>query len=170
MSEPQTLISAVRKAVASTDMNQPLAMATTMDEVIATAIAPRRFKMLLLGLFALLAAVLATVGIYGVITYSCNQRTHEFGVRMALGAERCEILKLVVQQGLWLTLMGVGIGLTGAYLLTRFMATLLYGVKPTDPLTYTAVTLLLVGIAVLASYIPARRATRLDAAAVLRGE
>ena len=168
--EPQNLTAAVRKAVAGIDKNQPLSEAATMDEIIANSVAPRRFRMLLLGLFVLLALVLAAVGTYGVIAYTCSQRTHEFGVRLALGAEQGDILKLVIRQGFMLALIGVGVGIGGAYALTRFLATLLYGVKPTDPVTFTAVSLLLMCVTVLASYIPARRAMKVDPMLALRYE
>ncbi|MGH9403105.1 MAG: ABC transporter permease, partial [Terriglobia bacterium] len=169
-SDPHMLAGAVRSAVQQVDKNQPLFDVTTMDEVIASAVAPRRFKMLLLGLFALLALILAAVGIYGVIAYFCSQRTHEFGIRMALGAQRKDVLKLVVGQGLKLTLIGVGAGIISALVLTRFLSSLLYGVKPTDPLTFIAVSLTLAGVALLASYIPARRAAKVDPMVALRHE
>jgi putative ABC transport system permease protein len=167
---PQALVAPVRKAVESIDKNQPVSEATTMDEVIAGLVAPRRFQMMLLGLFALLALMLAAVGIYGVVSYSCSLRVHEFGVRMALGAERRDLLGLVIRQGARLALIGVCVGLGGALALTRFLSSMLYGVKPTDPLTLLAVSLLLAVVALLASYIPARRATNVDPMVALRYE
>jgi putative ABC transport system permease protein len=141
-----------------------------MDEVIAKSVAPRRFRMLLLGLFALLALLLAVIGIYGVIAYSSTQRTHEFGVRIALGADRQDILKLVVRQGFKLALLGVGIGVGGALLLTRVLSSLLYEVSAHDPLTFAGVAALLMLVALAASYIPARRAMKVDPIVALRYE
>jgi putative ABC transport system permease protein len=167
---PQALVAAVRKAVEGIDRNQPLSETTTMDEVIASLVAPQRFQMMLLGLFAMLALVLAAVGIYGVVSYSCSQRVHEFGVRMALGAERRDLLGLVIRQGARLALIGVCVGLGGALALTRFLSSMLYSIKPTDPATLLAVSLLLAVVALLASYIPARRATKVDPMVALRYE
>jgi putative ABC transport system permease protein len=167
---PQGLVSAVRNAVESVDKNQPLAEEATMDEVIARSVAPRRFQTMLLGLFALLALVLAAVGIYGVVSYSCSQRVHEFGIRVALGAERRDLLQMVIRQGTKITLIGVCVGVGGALALTRFLSGLLYGVKPTDPLTLLGVSLFLTAVALLASYIPARRATKVDPMVALRYE
>jgi len=141
-----------------------------MDEVIARSVAPRRLQMMLLGLFALLALVLAAVGIYGVVSYSCSQRVHEFGIRMALGAERRDLLQLVIRQGAMLALLGVGIGMGGALALTRFLSSMLYEVKPTDPPTLLGVSLILAAVALLASYIPACRATKVDPMVALRYE
>ncbi len=169
-SNPQMLAGAVREAVQSIDKNQPLSDTTTMDEVIAKSVAPRRFRMFLLGLFALLALLLAVIGVYGVIAYSSSQRTHEFGVRIALGADRQDILKLVVRQGFKLALLGVSIGVAGAFLLTRFLSSLLYEVSPHDPLTFAGVAALLMLVALAASYIPARRAMRVDPMVALRYE
>jgi len=168
--DPQPLVKTVRGAIESIDKNQPLSDATTMDEVIAGLVAPRRFQMMLLGLFALLALVLAAVGVYGVVSYSCSLRVHEFGVRMALGAERRDLLGLVIRQGARLALIGVFAGLGGALALTRYLSSMLYGIKPTDPLTLLAVSLLLAAVALLASYIPARRATNVDPIVALRYE
>jgi putative ABC transport system permease protein len=133
-------------------------------------VAGRRFSMLLLGVFAGLALVLASVGIYGVISYTATQRTHEIGIRMALGAERADVLRMVVGHGLRLSLIGIGAGLAAALGLTRLMSSMLFGVRPTDFGTFAAVSLLLAGVAALASYVPARRATRVDPIIALRYE
>ncbi len=169
-SNPLMLAGAVREALQSIDKNQPLSDTTTMDEVIAKSVAPRRFRMLLLGLFALLALLLAVIGVYGVIAYSSSQRTHEFGVRIALGADRRDILNLVVRQGFKLALLGVSSGVAGALLLTRFLSGLLYEVSPHDPLTFAGVATLLMLVALAAIYIPARRAMRVDPMVALRYE
>ena len=169
-SNPPMLAGAVRAAVLSIDKNQPLSDTTTMDEVIGKSVAPRRFQMLLLGLFALLALVLAVIGVYGVIAYSSNRRTHEFGVRTALGADPGDILNLVVRQGFKIALFGVGSGVVGAFILSRFLSSLLYEVSPHDPLTFAGVATLLTLVALAASYIPARRATRVDPMVALRYE
>jgi predicted permease len=142
----------------------------TMDEIVAASRARPRFLTQLLGMFSLTALVLASIGIYGVISYSVAQRTREFGVRMALGAQTSDVLRLVLRRGVMLTLSGLLIGLLGAIVLTRFLASLLFGVTPTDPVTFTVVPLVLAGVALLASYFPARRATRVDPLQALRYE
>ncbi|PYT82619.1 MAG: hypothetical protein DMG41_32910 [Acidobacteria bacterium] len=169
-SNPETLASAVRSAVASVDNNQPVSEIMTMDEVLANSVAPRRFRALLLGLFAALALLLAVIGIYGVIAYSCSLRTSEFGIRIALGAKESDILKLVVRQGFGLTIIGLGAGIAGAIGLTRYLSSLLYEVKPTDPMTFVLVSAILAGVALFASCIPARRAMRVDPMVALRYE
>jgi putative ABC transport system permease protein len=141
-----------------------------MEEVLSDSIARQRFSMLLLAVFAGVALALAAVGLYGVMSYTVAQRTREIGLRMALGAQRGDVLRLVVGQGLRLVFVGVGIGLAAALALTRLMSSLLYGVSATDPLTLAVISLLLVSVAALASYIPARRATKVDPLVALRYE
>jgi putative ABC transport system permease protein len=141
-----------------------------MEQIISDSLTERRFAMLLLIIFASTALVLAAVGIYGVMSYAVSRRTHELGVRIALGAPRGEILRLVVRDGMAMAAAGAAVGLAGALGLTRFLASLLYGVRPADPLTLAAVLLLFGGIAVLACYIPAWRATRVDPLVALRYE
>jgi putative ABC transport system permease protein len=168
--EPTSMSTAVRNAVAAIDPELPVFNISTMDERLAASVAPRRFNLVLLASFALLAMLLASVGIYGVVSYSVSQRTHEVGVRMALGAQRRDVLKVILAQGMVLLLIGIGIGLVGAFLLTRFLASLLYGVRPTDSATFAAVSLLLAVVAIVACYIPARRATKVDPMVALRYE
>ena len=168
--EPASLAAAVRTAVWEIDKDQPISNIKTMEEILGDSIARQRFSMLLLGIFAGVALLLAAVGIYGVMSYSVAQRTHEIGIRMALGAQTGAVLKLAVGYGLKLVVAGVLIGLVAAFALTRLMATLLFGVTPTDPATFALISLLLVGVAAVASYIPARRATKVDPLVALRYE
>ncbi len=166
--EPAALAPAVRRAVWSLDRSVTISQVQTMEQVVTQANARPRFYLLLLGTFAAVALILAAVGIYGVISYSVSRRRHEIGLRMALGAGERDVLRLVVRQGMRVALMGAGAGLAGALLLTRLMSTLLYGVGSTDPLTFSLVTLVLTAVALVASYIPARRATRIDPLVALR--
>jgi putative ABC transport system permease protein len=168
--DPASLANAARTVVQSVDKNQPLSEISTMDDIISESIAPRRFRMLLLALFALLALALATIGIYGVMSYNVEQRTHEIGVRTALGAARSDILRLVLSQGVKVTLIGILCGLASAFVLTRFVASLLYSVSTTDPLTFILVPLLLSAAALAACYIPARSASKLNPMDALRTE
>jgi len=168
--DPLTLVSAVRNELQQMDPEQPMAAIATMDELLSGSLSRSRFTMLVLGVFAALALVLASVGIYGVIAYSVTQRTQEFGIRIALGASRRDVLRLVLGQGTRLTLLGIGMGIVAALVVTRLMATLLYGISATDPVTFTAVALLLALVALAACYIPARRATRVDPIVALRYE
>jgi len=167
---PASLASAVRAQVVAIDPEQPIYNVSTLEQTLSDSVAPQRFNMALLGIFASIALSLATVGIYGVTAFSVTQRTHEIGIRLALGAQRQDVLKLVVGQGLKLTLMGAGVGMMGALALTRFLSSLLYGVTPTDPLTFVVVSLVLTSVALAACYIPARRATKVDPIVALRYE
>ena len=168
--DPLSVVSAVRAQVAGPTEDQPLYAVQTMEQVIAGSLAERRFTMLLLIIFASTALVLAAVGIYGVMSYAVTRRTHELGVRMALGASRRTVLRLVLREGMVLAAIGTGVGLAAALGLTRFLASLLYGVRPADPVTLVAVALLLAGIALLACGVPAWRATKVDPMVALRYE
>jgi len=167
---PRLWEGAVRRHLASVDKDQPPHHVATLEELQAGSLTPRRVNMLLLGAFAFLGLILASVGIYGVVSYSVSQRTHEIGVRMALGAERGDVLRVVVVQSLRSALIGIGIGVVASLAITWLLQTMLFGVKPTDPGTFFAVGLLLSGVALLASYIPARRATKVDPMVALRYE
>ena len=168
--EPLSLVPAVRAQVAGPTRDQPVYAVRTMEQIISGSLAERRFTMLLLIIFAATALLLAAVGIYGVMSYAVTRRTHELGIRTALGASRGEIVGLVVRQGMRLAAIGMAAGLVAALALTRLMAGLLYGVRPADPATLATVTLLLGGFALLACYIPARRATAVDPVVALRCE
>jgi putative ABC transport system permease protein len=169
-SEPASLAQAVKQQIWRVDSQLPVSKLKTMNDVAAASFAARRFNMFLLAIFASLALVLSAVGIYGVMSYIVTQRTQEIGIRMALGARTTDVLKLVLRNGMTLTLMGVAIGLAGAFALTRLLTTLLFGVKPTDRATFIAVSMVLVFVALLACYLPARRATKVDPLVALRYE
>ncbi len=168
--DPTNLTAAIRNAVLQLDKEQPIADVRTLDQLLSTSIAQQRFSMLLLGVFAAVAMLLAAVGIYGVLSYSVTQRTHEVGIRMALGAGRHDVLRLLIGHGMLLTLIGVAAGLAAAFALTRLMSTLLFDVSATDPITFGLIALLLVTVALLACWIPARRATKVDPLVALRRE
>jgi putative ABC transport system permease protein len=168
--DPLSLVSGVRKEVQAMDPDQPIAAIRTMNDWVNLSVAAPRYRTTLLALFAALAMVLAATGIYGVMSYSVAQRTHEIGVRMALGARQLDVLKLVVRQGMVLALVGVVLGLAGAFALTRVMATLLFGVTAKDPITFGAVAALLLAVAFIACFVPARRATKVDPLVALRYE
>jgi len=164
------VIPALQAEVGAIDKDQPIFNVRTMNQIITESMAPQRLSAFLFAGFALIALVLAGVGIYAVISYSIAQRTHEIGIRMALGAQAGDIFRLVVKQSMTLILVGIAIGGIGAFAVTRLMASILYGVSASDPVTFTCVALLLGGIAFLACYIPARRATRIDPMVALRYE
>ncbi|HZM90856.1 MAG TPA: ABC transporter permease [Blastocatellia bacterium] len=168
--DPLALTSAIRGAVQSIDKDQPIANVATMEEILSRSVGEPRFRTLLLGVFAALALVLAAIGIYGVMSYTVARRTHEIGIRMALGARPKDTLMLIVGQGLGLALIGVGVGFAGAFGLTQLLSSLLFGVSPTDLSTFVVIALLLTGVAAVACYIPARRATRVDPMLALRCE
>ncbi|HEV2834520.1 MAG TPA: ABC transporter permease [Pyrinomonadaceae bacterium] len=169
-SDPNLLMSAVRSAVKEIDPDQPIFNPQTMDEIRAESVAPERLNLTLLSLFAGIALVLAIVGIYGVMSYSVTQRTHEIGIRMAIGARPRDVFTMVLGHGMKLTLIGVGIGLALAFALTRLMETMLFGVKPTDAATFTVISVLLTTVALLACYLPGRRATKVEPTISLRYE
>jgi len=167
---PDAVAAAVRREVLALDHDQPVYSIRTLPDVMSEAVATPRFRTLLLVVFAAIALVLAVVGIYGVMSYAVTQRTHEFGIRMALGAQTSDVLKLVVGHGMALALAGVLMGLVASFALTRVLAGLLYGVTPTDPVTFACVSLLLVAVALAACLIPARRAAKVDPLVALRYE
>jgi putative ABC transport system permease protein len=169
-SDPLSLVAAVRSAVSSVDSDQPLYNIKTMDEVLSNSMAPQRFSTWMLGIFAAIAMVLAATGIYGVMSYSVSQRTHEIGIRMALGASRGDVLKMVTGRGMVLTSIGVVIGLGAAFGVTQWMSSLLFGVTATDVVTFVSIPLILVIVALVACFIPARRATKIDPIQALRYE
>jgi putative ABC transport system permease protein len=171
--EPATFVPAIKAAVYGAGSDQPVFNVQTMQQIVSGSMSSQRFPMIMLGAFAALALLLASVGIYGVISYSVTQRVHEIGIRMALGAEKRTIFQLVIGQGLRLALMGLAIGVTAALILTRLLSSfshLLYGVGASDPATFASVAGVLTGVALLACYIPARRAMRVDPMAALRYE
>jgi ABC-type antimicrobial peptide transport system permease subunit len=168
--DPISLLPALKARIWEVNATQPIYAASVMADSIDASLKSRRFSLWLLSSFAVLALALAVVGIYGVMSYATSQRTHEIGLRMALGAASKDIVGLVLKQGMRLTLIGVGAGLLASFALTRLMRGMLYGVSATDPLTFAAVSLALVGVALLACYAPARRATKVDPMVALRSE
>jgi putative ABC transport system permease protein len=168
--DPNQLVSAGREQVKALDPEQPIYSPRTMGEIRAESVAPERLNLTLLSLFAGIALVLAIVGIYGVMSYSVTQRTHEIGIRMAIGASRADVFRMILGHGMKLALIGIGVGLVGAFTLTRLMATMLFGVEPTDATTFASIAALLVTVALLACYLPGRRATKVDPVISLRYE
>ena len=164
------LTESIRREVRGVDPNEPVFGVRTMNAVVAAALAQQRFTMLLLALFAATALVLSSIGIYGVMAYFVAQRTHEIGIRMALGAAPRDVLAMVLGQGARLAATGVVAGLVGAFALTRAIGTLLFDVSPRDPMTYASLSVALTAVALLACYVPARRATRVDPIRALKYE
>jgi putative ABC transport system permease protein len=167
-SDPSSLTSSILQQISRVDPDQPVFRVKTMDQYLGESMGPRRLSTTLLGAFAAFALLLAAIGVYSVMNYLVSQRRHEIGIRMALGASQREILKLVVGQGMWISLLGIGFGIAAALLLTRIMTSLLYGITPSDPLTYIANSLMLLAVALLACLIPARRAMSVDPIIALR--
>ncbi|MFY9550833.1 MAG: FtsX-like permease family protein, partial [Thermoanaerobaculia bacterium] len=167
---PGALGAAIEKEVRAADPELPIYAVRTMDEAMASTVSQRRFAMRLLLLFAVTALLLSAIGVYGVMAFSVAQRRHEIGIRMALGARPRDVQRLLLTQGARLALLGVGIGLAGAFLLTGALSALLYGVSPRDPVTFAGIAALLTGVALAASYLPARGASRLDPIRALRSE
>ena len=168
--DPLTLAPSIQRQVLAVDPDQPVYKVATMQQLMADSVARRRLSMLLLAVFAATALLLAAVGIYGIIAYTVAQRLHEMGIRMALGASRFDLIRLLLAQSLRTALTGIAVGLVGAAFLTRFLSSLLFSVRAADPVTFTLVALGLVVIALLASYVPARRATSVDPMNALRVE
>jgi putative ABC transport system permease protein len=168
--DPTQMVSTVRSEVNALNPALPVSNIKTISQMIYERVSPKRLMTYILAVFALCALLLASVGIYGVMSYAVSQRTQEIGIRMALGARTADVLKLVVSNGMKLTLVGVAIGLAGAFALTRFLENLLFHVTPTDKVTFAAVAVSLIVVALLASYVPARRATKVDPLVALRDE
>jgi ABC-type antimicrobial peptide transport system permease subunit len=167
---PANLVSTITSQVRSMDPNIPIFDVKTMDQLLSESLARRRFAMFALGLFAMAALLLAMIGIYGVMSYSVAQRTSELGIRVALGASRVDVLRLILQDGLRLALIGLGLGLILSFAATRLLSSLLFGVRPTDLVTFAALSFVLIGVTLFACFIPARRATKIDPLVALRYE
>jgi putative ABC transport system permease protein len=167
---PASAVEGIRAEIRRAAPDLPIQSTLTMDEAVTASVAPPRFRMLLLGLFAVTATLIATCGIYGLMAYAVTQRRREIGVRMALGATRRDVLRLVLTRALQIVLAGVIVGLAGAVGVTRVLQRFLFGVTPTDPIAFTVVTLLLMAVGLLAAWLPAHRATRIDPCAALRAE
>jgi predicted permease len=168
--DPMRLAGAIRAAVSALDKDQTISEMRTLETILSGMLSPRRLSMILLALFAGLALLLAGVGLYGLLQYTMMQQVHDIGIRMALGARPKDVLETALRHGLQLTLVGIAIGATGAFALTRVIRGLLYGVSPTDPFTFACVALVLAAVALLASYLPARRAAKIDPMVALRYE
>jgi putative ABC transport system permease protein len=168
--EPESLSGAVRQVVNEVDKSVPVSNVKTMDHIVSESITQPRFNLFLLGLFGAVAMVLSAAGIYGVTAYTVTQRTHELGIRLALGAQVSDVLKMILGQGMAVIGVGLVVGLAAAFALMRLLRSLLFGVGENDPLTFAAITVVLVFVALIACYIPARRATKVDPLVALRSE
>jgi ABC-type antimicrobial peptide transport system permease subunit len=166
---PASLAPEVRAALRRTDPALPVSDFQTLGELVQRAVSPRRFVLQVLGAFAVAALILASLGIYAVVSYSVGQRMHEFGIRMALGASGADVVRRVMMKTLALTATGIVIGLCGSLAVSKALSALLYGIESTDVVTFAAMATVLTGVALVAGYVPARRATRIDLASVLRG-
>jgi putative ABC transport system permease protein len=169
-STPLRLAGAIRKVVSGIDADQPIGMPVTLEQVDSESVASQRTLTFLVGIFAVMAVGLASMGIYGVMAYFVTRRTHEIGVRMALGAQPQDVRWLVIRQGLKITLIGLALGLVAAFNLTKLLSSYIFGVSPTDPATFVAVSVVLTLVALLGSYLPARRASKVDPMVALRSE
>jgi ABC-type antimicrobial peptide transport system permease subunit len=169
-SNPEVLAQSLRQQVQAVDPNLPVFGERTLEDLVSASLAQRRFAMQMVGIFGLVALLLAGIGIYGVISYAVTQRTREIGIRIALGARSADVLRLVVGQGMILSLIGSGIGIVLTIVLTRFLAGMLFGISPNDPATLVVTSLLLMVVAALACYFPARRATKVDPMVALRDQ
>jgi ABC-type antimicrobial peptide transport system permease subunit len=169
-SSPLSLVESVRQAIQQIDPAQPVANVRTLDDVVGASVAQRRLTLVLLGSFAAVALLLAAIGLYGVIAYVVTQRTREFGIRFALGATRRDVLQLVLGQGMKLVVIGLVLGVAGAFSLTHLLTKLLYEIKPNDPLTFAGVSSVLLVVALFAAWLPARRAAKVDPMVALRYE
>ncbi|MDQ3585380.1 MAG: FtsX-like permease family protein, partial [Acidobacteriota bacterium] len=168
--DPASLIPAIRTRLWEINRTQPFYYVSTMEQLLSDSLKARRFSLTLLGSFAVLALLLAVIGIYGVMSFTTERRTHEIGVRMALGARESDVLRLIIGQGIRLAFVGVALGLVASFVAARLLTSLLYGVSASDPLTFAGVAVLLAAVAFVASYIPARRATKVDPLVALRYE
>jgi putative ABC transport system permease protein len=166
--DPAALTKAIREQVRAIDKDQPVTKIATLSQLFSDSLAQRRFIMLLIVAFAVMALLLAVIGLYGTLSYMVTQRRHEIATRMALGAQQWDVLKLIIRQGMVLVIIGVGIGLLVAYLLNRLVASLLYNVSPSDPFTFVGVPVLIALVSLLASFVPAYKATKVDPIKVLR--
>jgi putative ABC transport system permease protein len=167
---PENLVSAVRSTIQNLDQDQPIANVKTMDQIVSEYVSQNRFYTLLLTIFSGIALLLASIGIYGVMSYSVTQRTHEIGIRMALGAKPMDILKSITGQGMLLAGIGIVVGAIGAFLLKSLVSTMLFNVSPSDPITFVAIGAIIVAVCFFATFIPARRAMRVDPMVAMRSE